>query len=86
MGGVTPDVRERARSIAMTTTTLHHCVGSARFGIEPHEAPVGDFPSQPSQKDGLGRMCRAHWRQYVLGLRADAQARKSESRDLPGEG
>lgn len=33
---------------------LRRCIGSARFGIEPHEAPVEDFPKQPSQKDGIG--------------------------------
>ena len=31
-----------------TTTELRRCTGSARFGIEPHEAPVSDFPKQPS--------------------------------------
>jgi hypothetical protein len=70
----------------MATTTLRRCVGSVRFAIEPHEAPIEDFPAQPSQKDGLGRMCRAHWRQYVVGLRTDAQAKKTESQDAAGEG
>jgi hypothetical protein len=54
------------------TTTgpdLHRCTGSARFGIEPHEAPVSQFPEQPSRKDGLGVMCTEHWRAYVKGLR-----------------
>ena len=41
------------------------CIGSERFGIEPHEAPTDDFPKQPSQKDGLGRMCREHWKAYT---------------------
>lgn len=57
--------------------TLRRCIGSARFGIEPHDAPVGDFPSQPSQKDGLGRMCKVHWNQYTAGLARDAKARKA---------
>ena len=48
--------------MATKTTTLRRCIGSARFGIEPHEAPVAEFPKQPSQKDGLGRMCKTHWR------------------------
>jgi len=47
---------------------LRRCIGSAKFGIEAHEAPVGDFPTQPSQKDGLGRMCKTHWREYVQAL------------------
>jgi hypothetical protein len=54
---------------------LRKCIGSARFGIEAHEAPTADFPVQPSQKDGLGRMCKAHWNQYTAGLARDAKAR-----------
>ena len=57
--------------------TLRKCIGSERFGIEPHEAPVDDFPKQPSQKDGLGRMCKTHWNQYTAGLARDAKARKA---------
>jgi hypothetical protein len=56
---------------------LRRCIGSARFGIEAHEAPVGDFPIQPSQKDGLGRMCKHHWNQYTTALRKAALARKA---------
>ena len=56
---------------------LRRCIGSTRFGIEPHEAPASDFPAQPSQKDGLGRMCRTHWNQYTAGLARDAKARKA---------
>jgi hypothetical protein len=63
--------------MADETTTLRKCIGSARFGIEPHEAPVEDFPRQPSQKDGLGRMCKVHWNQYTAGLARDAKARKA---------
>jgi hypothetical protein len=36
------------------TTELRRCIGSAKFGIEAHEAPPDEFPAQPSQKDGLG--------------------------------
>jgi hypothetical protein len=56
---------------------MRKCIGSAKFGIEAHEAPVGDFPAQPSQKDGLGRMCKPHWRQYTNGLRKAALARRA---------
>jgi hypothetical protein len=56
---------------------LRKCIGSARFGIEPHEAIVEDFPRQPSQKDGLGRMCKTHWNQYTAALARDAKARKA---------
>jgi len=56
---------------------LRKCIGSARFGIEAHEAPVEDFPVQPSQKDGLGRMCKVHWNQYTTALRKAALARKA---------
>ena len=58
-------------------TDLRRCIGSARFGIEAHEAPVTYFPAQPSQKDGLGRMCKTHWNQYTAGLARDAKARKA---------
>ena len=56
---------------------LRKCIGSERFGIEPHEAPVADFPVQPSQKDGLGRMCKPHWNEYTSALRKAALARKA---------
>ena len=65
----------------MTTITTRRCVGSKRFGIEPHEAPAEDFPRQPFQPDGLGRMCREHWRAYAAGLRKDAQARRAKDSD-----
>ena len=63
------------------TITLRRCIGSARYGIEPHEAPAADFPAQPSQKDGLGRMCRTHWNAYTRGLARDAKARKATAED-----
>jgi hypothetical protein len=56
---------------------MRRCIGSAKFGIEAHEAPPDDFPTQPSQKDGLGRMCRPHWRAYTNALRQAALARKA---------
>ncbi len=56
---------------------LRRCIGSAKFGIELHEAPPEDFPVQPSQKDGLGRMCKPHWNQYTTALRKAAVARKA---------
>ena len=62
--------------MADQAATLRKCIGSARFGIEPHYAPVDDFPKQPSQKDGLGRMCKPHWNQYTAALARDAKARK----------
>ncbi len=55
---------------------LRRCIGSARFRIEAHDAPPEDFPVQPSQRGGLGRMCKAHWNQYTAGLARDAKARK----------
>lgn len=58
-------------------TDLRRCIGSARFGIEPHDAPPEDFPVHLSQKDGLGRMCKPHWNQYTAGLARDAKARKA---------
>ena len=64
---------------------LRKCIGSARFGIEAHEALVADFPVQASQKDGIGRMCKTHWNQYTAGLARDAKARKAAEGDLPSE-
>jgi hypothetical protein len=64
---------------------LRKCIGSTRFGIEPHDAAVEDFPSQPSQKDGLGRMCKTHWNQYTAGLARAAKARKTAEGDANAE-
>jgi hypothetical protein len=61
----------------MDMADTRKCIGSAKFGIEAHEAPVGDFPAQPSQKDGLGRICKPHWNQYTKELRKAALARKA---------
>jgi hypothetical protein len=57
-------------------TEMRRCIGSARFGIEAHEAPVSAFPKQPSRKDGLGLMCAEHWKAYVKGLREARAAAK----------
>jgi hypothetical protein len=62
-----------------TSDGMRRCIGSKTFGIEPHEAPVADFPTQPSQKDGLGRMCKPHWRQYTNALRKAKVAREGEA-------
>lgn len=59
----------------MEATTLRRCIGSERYGIPAHEAPVAEFPLQPSQKDGIGRMCKPHWTDYTRGLRRDQVAR-----------
>ena len=56
---------------------MRRCIGSTKYGIEAHDAPVADFPKQPSQKDGLGRMCKPHWNQYTNALRKAALARKA---------
>ena len=76
------DVRRNARSALANERTIdmadmRKCIGSAKFGIEAHEAPVTEFPAQPSQKDGLGRMCKPHWNQYTNALRKAALARKA---------
>ena len=64
---------------------MRKCVGSARFGIEAHEAPIDDFPVQPSQMDGRGRMCKSHWSQYTSALRKAALDRKATEEGGPGE-
>jgi hypothetical protein len=76
------DVRRDARNASVSERTdamadMRRCIGSERFGIEAHKAPVTQFPAQPSQKDGLGRMCKPHWNQYTSGLRKAALARKA---------
>ena len=53
------------------------CIGSAKFGIEAHDAPIEDFPVQPSRKDGLGRLCKTNWNQYTTALRKAALERKA---------
>ena len=64
---------------------MRRCIGSAKFGIEAHEAPVGEFTAQPSQKDGLGRMCKPHWNQYSSALRKAALARKAAEGEVATE-
>jgi hypothetical protein len=66
-----------------TETSTRRCIGSSRFGIEAHDAHADDFPVQPSQKDGLGRMCTPHWREYTNALRKAAVARKPETAEAP---
>jgi hypothetical protein len=66
------------------TTELRRCTGSARFGIEPHDAPATEFPTQPSRKDGLGTMCTEHWRAYVKGLREARKAAEAEEAAAAG--
>jgi hypothetical protein len=80
------DVRRNARSALTNERTtdmadMRRCIGSEKFGIEAHEAPTDDFPVQPSQKDGLGRMCKTHWNQYTNALRKAALARKAAEGD-----
>jgi hypothetical protein len=65
------------------TTQVRTCKGSARFGIEPHEAPTAEFPKQPSRKDGLGTMCTEHWRAYVKGLREARKVAKTVEAGAP---
>jgi hypothetical protein len=70
-----------------TTTELRRCAGSKTVGIEPREAPVADFPVQPSRKDGLGVMCKPHWTEYTRALRQAAKARhvaQTEGNELTG--
>ncbi len=72
----------------MATPKIRLCVGSGRFGIERHEAPRRDFPKQPSQPDGLGRMCKPHWTVYTRGLaaaRKEAASRFAAKAKAPAE-
>ena len=58
-------------------TDQRRCIGSVKFGIVAHDASVAEFPAQPSQKDGLGRMCKVHWNAYTNALRKASIARKA---------
>lgn len=58
---------------------MRRCIGSTKFAIVAHDAPIDDFPKQPSQKDGLGRMCKPHWNAYTSALRKAALARKASA-------
>ena len=69
-----------------TTAELRRCKGSARFGIEPNEVPVSDFPKQPSRKDGLGTMCTEHWRAYVKALREARKATEATDKAAAASG
>jgi hypothetical protein len=40
--------------MADETATTRRCIGSTRFAIEPHDAPVEECRKRPSQKDGPG--------------------------------
>ncbi len=71
------DSEKRLAEAPAAVTDQRRCIGSATFGIEAHEAPPDEFPAQPSQKDGLGRMCKPHWNQYTSALRRAALARKA---------
>ena len=62
---------------------MRKCIGSAKFGIAAHEAPIADFPAQPSQPDGLGRMCKTHWTEYTRALRKAALVRQAAEKDNP---
>lgn len=59
--------------------TMRTCIGSEKFGIPRHDAPTSEFPIQPSQKDGIGRMCKPHWTLYTRALGADRKARATEA-------
>ena len=40
-----------------TPTDLRRCTGSVRFSIEPHEAPISEFPKQPSPARTASARC-----------------------------
>lgn len=71
------------RQQAPVSVGLRRCTGSKTFSIEAHEAPIADFPIQPSRKDGLGTMCKTHWREYTSALRKASLAKKAAGEYLP---
>jgi hypothetical protein len=62
---------------------LRVCVGSERFGLPRHTAPINEFPFQPSQPDGIGRMCHEHWNTYTAGLAKDRRTANGETAPAP---
>lgn len=73
-----------AHARADAATTMRRCVGSQTFGIAAHEAPLTDFPVQPSRRDGLGTMCKPHWAEYTRALRQAQRARQGGSAESGG--
>lgn len=71
------------RQQAPVSVGLRRCTGSKTFSIEAHDAPIADFPVQPSRKDGLGTMCKTHWREYTSALRKASLAKKAAGEYLP---
>ena len=69
------------RKITPSTEPQRRCIGSATFGIEPHQAALADFPLQPSRKDGIGLLCKPHWTLYTRSLRQAARAAGDARRD-----
>ena len=63
----------------MATTKTRRCIGSARFGIEPHDAPVKRLP-QAAQPEGRPR---AHVRDALEGVRQGPQ-RRAQGEDQRG--
>jgi hypothetical protein len=68
-----------AKKAGTELSEMRRCTGAARFGIEPHEAPLGDFPVQPKSRDGYGPMCKPHWTEYTRALRKARQAAASDA-------
>lgn len=59
------------------------CIGSERYGITAHVTETGEFPLQPSQPGGIGRMCKTHWNQYTAGLARDRKAANGDAPKAP---
>ena len=57
---------------------------TGRMNCQP--ALVGEFPTQPSRKDGLGTMCTEHWRAYVKGLGEARRAAGAAGEGATGSG
>ncbi len=64
---------------------MRRCIGSAKVGIAPPEARTETSPLQPSQRDGLGRLCPRHANADTAGLARDATARRAAQAALAAE-
>jgi hypothetical protein len=64
----------RERKDHATWQTCANASARPALGSRPTRHPWPTSRSKPSQKDGLGRMCKVHWNQYTAGLARDAKA------------
>lgn len=81
----TTEASEPTPEEIVAAPTLRRCIGSQKFGIAEHLAPIADFPLQKSQPGGIGRMCRTDWNKYTTALRVDLAERVANGTYVKGD-